>query len=128
MDLPLLHSVLQAGIICVTAVTAVCEAVEEEHHRKRPKTDQRTLSRSQRRKFNHDDALYFIKRDYLGKREEQTTPLFGAEFMWMFRVSRSRFQGANANSKTTRLYVPIQKGLPWQAERLFVCCWWCNIL
>jgi hypothetical protein len=67
-------------------------ALEEEHHRKRPKTDHRTLSRSQRRKFNHDDALYSIKRYYLGKREEPTTPLFGAEFTWMFRASRSRFQ------------------------------------
>jgi hypothetical protein len=77
MDLPLLHSVPQAGSICVTTVTAVCEAVEEEHHRKRPK------NRSQRRNFNHDDALYSNKRDYLGKREEPTTPLFGAEFTWM---------------------------------------------
>jgi hypothetical protein len=92
MDLPLLLSVLQAGSICLTAVTAVCEAVEEEHHRKRPKTDHRILSRSQRREVNHDDALYSFKRDYLGKREEPTTPLFGAEFTWMFRVSRSRFQ------------------------------------
>jgi hypothetical protein len=46
MDLPLL-SVLQAGSICVTAVTAVVEAVEEERQRKRPKTDHRTLSLSQ---------------------------------------------------------------------------------
>jgi hypothetical protein len=88
MDPPLL-SERQGGSICMTAVTAVFEAVEE-HHRKRPKTDLRTLSRSQRQKFDHDDALYSIKRDYLGKREEPTTSLFGAEFTWIFRVSRSR--------------------------------------
>jgi hypothetical protein len=88
MDPPLL-SERQGGSICVTAVTAVFEAVEE-HHRKRPKTDHRTLSRSQRQKFDHDDALNSTKRDYLGKRKELTTSLFDAEFTWMFRVSKCR--------------------------------------
>ena len=46
------------------------------------------LPRSKRRKFQHDEALRCIMRDYLG-----ANALFvGANFKMMFRISRSRFQ------------------------------------
>jgi Plant transposon protein len=89
MDLPVLISVLQAGTI---GVAAIVEVLEEEERRKRRKIDHRKLSRSQRRMFKHAEALRAIQRDYLGKRNEPTTPLFGAEFSWMFRITKSRFQ------------------------------------
>jgi hypothetical protein len=60
MDLPVLLSVLQTGTICVAAIV---EVVEEEEHRKRPKIDNRNLSRSQRRLFKHAEALKAIQRD-----------------------------------------------------------------
>jgi Plant transposon protein len=61
--------------------------IEHEKARKRPKIDHRKLSRSQRRIFKHHEAMKAIQRDYLGP-----TPIFGAEFKWMFRICRSRFQ------------------------------------
>ena len=88
MDIPVLLSVLQAGTICLTTVV---EIVQEETQRKR-KIDHRTLPRSQRRIFRHDESLRDIRRDYLGNKEDPTTPLFGKEFTWMFRICRSRFQ------------------------------------
>ena len=52
------------------------------------KIDHRLLPRKKRAKFNHDEALYCIKRDYLGP-----VPLFkDKQFDIFFRISRSRFQ------------------------------------
>ena len=48
--------------------------------------------RSQRRHFHHNEALQAIRRDYIGIPELPHTPLFGAEFKLMFRISRPRFQ------------------------------------
>jgi hypothetical protein len=50
------------------------------------------LPPSQRRVFKHDEALNAIQRDYLGKIEDPSTPLFGKEFHWTFKISRGRFQ------------------------------------
>lgn len=58
----------------------------------REATDHRKKPRSNRRKFRHGDARHCINRDYLGIRGDLATPLLGAEFKAMFRVSRSRFQ------------------------------------
>jgi DNA polymerase IIIc chi subunit len=51
--LQLLLSTLQAGTIFVTAVV---EAVEEEHQRKRPKQDK--FKEQRQREFKDDEALY----------------------------------------------------------------------
>ena len=75
----MLLAVMQAG-------TAVAMAMSD-HQRKKQKVDHRTLPRGERRKFRHDQALACIKRDYLGP-----TPLFGADFKLMFRISLGRFQ------------------------------------
>jgi hypothetical protein len=65
--------VIQAGTI------AALEIVQHEEQKNFLKTDHRTLPRSQRQIFRHDEALNCIRRDYLGKKEDLTTPLFGAE-------------------------------------------------
>lgn len=52
-----------------------------------PKPDHRLLPRSRRKEYRHGEALHCINRDFLG-----TNPLYGAEFIWYFRISRSRFQ------------------------------------
>jgi hypothetical protein len=88
MDIPVLLAVLQSGTI---PLEAIVDSIEHKNQRKQ-KTDHRTLPRSQRRLFKHDEALNAIQRDYLGKIEDPTTPLFGKEFHWMFRISRGRFQ------------------------------------
>ena len=49
-------------------------------------------NRSQRRRFHHTEALYCIQRDYLGSAAIPNSPLFGAEFKLMFRLSLGRFQ------------------------------------
>jgi hypothetical protein len=54
--------------------------------------DHRQLPRSKRQKFRHDEALACIKRDYLGLPGDHSTPLLGAEFKTMFRLSKTRFQ------------------------------------
>jgi len=59
---------------------------------KKRKIDHRTLSRCTRRTFRHQEALSCIQRDYLGVPGDVTTPLFGVEFEWMFRMTRGRFQ------------------------------------
>ena len=65
----------------------------EQSRKKRPPVDHRKLPRSTRRKFRHDEALHCILRDYLGIREDLSTPIFaGSEFATMFRVSRPRFE------------------------------------
>jgi hypothetical protein len=89
MDVPVLLVVLQEGTFFIPGIVAV---VEQDQQRKRPKTEHRTLPRSKRRVFRHGEAMSGIQRDYLGKKEDPTTPLFGAEFGWMFRVSKGRFQ------------------------------------
>jgi hypothetical protein len=85
-DLSMLLGVIQAGTI------AALEIVQHEEQKSFFKTDHRTLPRSQRRIFRHHEALNCIRRDYLGKKEDLTTLFFGAEFTWMFRVSRGRFR------------------------------------
>ena len=56
------------------------------------KIDHRKRRRGKRRKFRHLEALQCIRRDYLGIPEDPSTPLLGAQFKLMFRVSRTRFQ------------------------------------
>jgi hypothetical protein len=75
------------------AGTAVAMAVTDLHMKNnKRKTDHRTLPRAQRRLFRHDEALGCIKRDYVGRPTDPTTPLFGSQFKWFFRISRSRFE------------------------------------
>jgi hypothetical protein len=54
--------------------------------------DHRRMGRSKRRKFRHLEALQCIKRDYLGIPGDPATPLLGADFKAMFRLSMARFQ------------------------------------
>jgi hypothetical protein len=39
-----------------------------------------------------DQALQGMQRDFLGSPEDLSTPLFGQEFKWMFRLTRPRFE------------------------------------
>ena len=65
----------------------------QQQQRNKRKTDHRTLPRSTRRKWRHDEALHCIGRDYLGLPDHPDTPLFvGKNFEMMFRVSRPRFE------------------------------------
>jgi hypothetical protein len=66
-------------------------AAHEMQHNKR-KIDHRQLPRSTRRVFRHDEALACSRRDYLGDFMNQSTPLLGAEFQLMFRLSIGQFQ------------------------------------
>jgi hypothetical protein len=68
---------------------AVEELIETSHKRK---VDHRKLPRKRRRKLRHSEALNCIKRDCLGLPNDPSTPLLGAEFKAMFRLSKSRFQ------------------------------------
>ena len=76
-------AVMDAGRL---AVAELEEELPEE------KQDHRKLPRANRRKFRHAEALHCIKRDYLGIPGDPLTPLLGADFKSMFRVSRTRFQ------------------------------------
>ena len=76
--------VVQAAMVAADMVFD--DSSEEEEQQQ--KIDHRTLPRSSRRKWRHDQALMCIMRDYLGP-----VPLFdGREFDTMFRISKSRFQ------------------------------------
>jgi hypothetical protein len=81
MKRQVLSAVLEAGTILVEELTAA--EITEDH---------RQLPRSKRRKFRHDEALACMKRDYLGIPGDLSTPLLGAEFKTMFRLSKTRFQ------------------------------------
>ncbi|KAG7371276.1 plant transposon protein [Nitzschia inconspicua] len=63
-------------------------AASPNENRKRAR---RAGPRRNRRQFRPQEALYAIQRDYIGITGDLTTPLFGAEFKWMFRLSRTRF-------------------------------------
>jgi hypothetical protein len=82
----------------LTAVVAAADAgrvfAEElaDSSSERDKKRHRGGSRSNRRNFRPLEALYAINRDYLGIVGDLTTPLFGAEFKLMFRLSKTRFQ------------------------------------
>jgi hypothetical protein len=54
--------------------------------------DDGRMGRSKRRKFRHLEALQCIQRDYLGIPGDPATPLLGADFKAMFRLSMARFQ------------------------------------
>ena len=57
------------------------------------KIDHRKLSRKSKTKWRHADALYCIKRDYLGDPLDALTPLMTEkQFVLHFRITRSRFQ------------------------------------
>jgi hypothetical protein len=88
MDLQTIAAVVVAA---AEAGRVMAEELMESPTERQPKR-QKTDSRSYRRIFRPDEALQAIKRDYLGITGDLTTPLFGAEFKLMFRVSRSRFQ------------------------------------
>jgi hypothetical protein len=59
---------------------------------KRQRLDHRTQPRSKRTQFLSKDAIYNIRRDYLGLPGGTSPPLLGADFKKMFRISRTRFQ------------------------------------
>ena len=75
-----------------TAVLEAAAAAAEEVAGSDDTEDHRQLPRSKRRKFRHDEADHCIKRDYLGLPGDPSTPLLGAEFKNMFRLSKTRFQ------------------------------------
>jgi hypothetical protein len=94
--LQLLLSALQAGTIFVTAVV---EAVEEEHQRKRPKQDQLkepTPTRIQRRR----GSVCQYKRDYLGKWKDYSSVVVGVTFYISIFPSFS-----NSTSKQKRQFL-----------------------
>ncbi|KAG7336608.1 plant transposon protein [Nitzschia inconspicua] len=70
----------------------------------------RKQQRSTRRKFRHAEALHCIKRDYLGSTRggDLISPLLGAEFQMIFKISRSRFQVLMEDIKASgcRFYQP----------------------
>jgi hypothetical protein len=76
------------------SLTAAVQAVmhSTESAAKRVKVDHRSLPRSSRRKFCSGEALHCIKRDFTGYPGNPDTPLMGAEFKLIFRISRQRFQ------------------------------------
>jgi len=82
---------MKAVSVMLEGGAALAREVLEDSTDKR-KIDHRKKNRRKRRKFRHQEALTCIKRDYLGIPEDPSTPLLGAEFKIMFRLSRTRFQ------------------------------------
>ena len=85
------HHILSAVVAATNAGRVLAEEVAESPSRKR-KTSSRGTPRGSRRKFKSHEALQAIKRDYMGIPGQADTPLFGAEFKLMFRLSKARFQ------------------------------------
>ena len=77
-------------------------------------------SRSKRRNFRPDEALYAINRDYMGIVGDLTTPLFGAEFKVFFRLSKPRFQRLmeDVMAKEIKFYQMKSNFLPTQQASL----------
>jgi hypothetical protein len=75
-----------AGAIAAAGIAL--EAEEEENNMSVSVVDHRKLPRAKRTVYKHQEALYAIKRDYLGP-----SPIFdGREFDKMFRISKARFE------------------------------------
>ena len=88
----LLISVVQ-NVINNLIVLMELEEVEAIGGKRKADESFRNNPRNQRREFRHGDALYCIRRDYLGLPGDPATPLFvDADFQMMFRISRGRFQ------------------------------------
>jgi Plant transposon protein len=85
------YSMLQAVVAAADAGRVLAEDLADSSS-DRAKKRRRGGSRSKRRNFRPMEALYAINRDYLGIVGDLTTPLFGAEFKLMFRLSKTRFQ------------------------------------
>jgi Plant transposon protein len=81
---------------------AAAAAVMIECMKKRKTIDHRSLPRSARRHFRHDRALRCIQQDYIGLMGDPSTPLLGAEFKIMFRLSKGRFQVLMEDVMTSR--------------------------
>jgi hypothetical protein len=106
---------LQAIVAAADAVQVFAEEASDVSSRRGRKSYQGGR-RSNRRNFRHLEALKAIKRDYLGLPGDPTTPLFGAEFKLMFRLSRSRFQVLmeDVMGRQLEFYQPAQKLPPSQ--------------
>ena len=87
------HHTLSAVVAATQAGRVLAEEVVESSSRKRKtSSSSRGAPRSSRRKFKSNEALQAINRDYMGIPGQPDTPLFGAEFKLMFRLSKARFQ------------------------------------
>ena len=85
-------STKMAVVLTVVEAAMAVLLVRRKRRRNKFKIDHRQQPRSNRRNFRHDEALSAIRRDYLGVLGDPTTPLFGADFKLMFRLSRGRFE------------------------------------
>ena len=73
------------------------------------KVDHRTLPRSSKAQWKHDEALHCIRRDYLGHPNDNQSPLLSAaNFQLHFRVSRARFE--RLRSDVANGEMPFYKG------------------
>ena len=80
--------VVAAQVATTNAVVAMAVLEEEEKEKEEEsRVDHRSLGRSTRKNYRHDEAKQCIDRDYLGP-----DALFGADFPLQFVISRSRFQ------------------------------------
>ena len=84
-------NMLAAAAAAANAAHLVALDLLDSPSRKRKK-DHRSQPRAKRRLFHCDEALMCIQRDYIGSPTIPDSPLFGADFKMMFRLSRSRFQ------------------------------------
>ena len=118
------NNALQAIVAAASAAKVLAEELLDIPSGNSPKRH-KGETRSKRRTFRPEQALYAIKRDYLGITGDLATPLFGAEFKLMFRVSRQRFQvlmedvmAAQLPHFMTKQYIPPTRQASLEAKLL----------
>jgi hypothetical protein len=80
-------------VLAQTSSLFMLELADSPNDKRKKNTEKRskTVSTSQRRIFNCDQALQAIGWDYLGLPEDPAIPLFAQEFKMKFRLSRPHF-------------------------------------